>query len=98
MKQSLKVLLLLGFVVATQAAGPVTKKLGEVRRKNLAQAEVEIGDEASTNFYNIPEACLVTANAIAPTVSNCTDLEPSLDFCECEVGELPALGHGHVVK
>jgi hypothetical protein len=37
MKTSLKVLLLLGLAVASsQAAGPVTKKLGEAKRKTLA--------------------------------------------------------------
>jgi len=38
MKTSLKVLLLLGLVVVSQATGPISNKLGQVR-KNLAQAE-----------------------------------------------------------
>ena len=65
MKQSVKVLLLLGLAVACHAAGPVTKKLGEVRRKNLAQADVEQLTDTDYNFFNIPSECLVDAEAPA---------------------------------
>lgn len=92
----MKVLLLLGLAVATNAAGPVTKKLGEVRRNKLAQAEYSLDTEV--NSFNIPEACLVDADVDAPTVADCEELEPTLEFCECGDVVLPNLGSGHIVR
>jgi hypothetical protein len=99
MKTSLKVLMCLGLAVAANAAGPVTKKLGEVRRNKLAQAAVE-QDLGNTNFFNITSECLLDVDAVvdAPTVATCDELAPTLAFCECANDNLPDLSHGQIVR
>ena len=104
MKQSLKVLLLLGAVVAANAAGPVTKRLGEVRSKNLAQTKqeaevntpVDVNDIGALNFFEIPEECTTTAQAEAlADIAGCE--HPDLAWCECD-RDLPWVEHGEIAR
>lgn len=82
MKQAYKSLLLLGLVAAAYAAGPVTTKLGQVRKGALS----EVG--------NCPTEC-GTPPGSHPTVASCEELHEyvNLDWCPCEI-EFPELGEG----
>ena len=96
MKQSIKVLLFLGLAIAINAAGQVTKKLGEAKKKALAQTEQS---SINDNFFGIPAECLITAEAPAlEDIADCKELSPSLAFCPCNGITLPPLAGGEIIK